>query len=415
MSRRKKVMKAKRFFLMGFLILAAASIIFTSCKYDVAEPLWDQPFTAPATPRITQVTPSAALAGINTIKITGENFIGTKDTCIVYFDNLIADVLSMSPTSIVVRRPNLVKDSSTIKVVPQKALVVAKHGPYKIESVLSKYGSFLDNLQLSVLVTDQSENLYVGEVNTRYVYKITSKGEKSILATSSRSATDARIGPGNRLILLGNNRAVDQVDLASGTVSRWTQLPSGKAVRFGDFDANGYFYTAGVRTDLCIVPPNPPTSLTLSQIQLSNVYADDEIFAIRAFNNYLYVASKPSPGVETDAIKIFKHKIEANGVLGAQQLVLDLSKWKAYSALVIKGITLANDGVLYLAVDSPNSMLVYDPASNNLDLFYKGILPEYCKHFVWGSGNYLYMIVGDAAAAKEWNVYKVNMGRAGAK
>jgi len=106
--------------------LAASLAIVTGCKYDVADPMWDQPYTPPATPLISLIQPSSAPAGVNTITITGLHLDGVPDTNGVYFNVTPAEVVSKSATSITVRRPNLVVDSCTVKIVSDSALVVTK-------------------------------------------------------------------------------------------------------------------------------------------------------------------------------------------------------------------------------------------------------------------------------------------------
>ncbi|MDP3683268.1 MAG: IPT/TIG domain-containing protein, partial [Ignavibacteria bacterium] len=149
---------------LAFLLCAVASFAFIAgCKYDIAEPMWDRPYTAPVTPKINSVNPaSIAKAGDNYIRIFGENLAQGDDSTEVYFGSNPVDVLYMSKDTIIIRRPGLVIDSCTIKVVPRKALVEAKYGPYQITQVIEQYGNFLEKDHgLNSLVIDDAENLYV--------------------------------------------------------------------------------------------------------------------------------------------------------------------------------------------------------------------------------------------------------------
>lgn len=391
-------MKRNSFLIISLLIIAAMKF-FTGCKYDVAEPMWDKEFPEAPTPAITQVNPPQATPGINTITIQGTNL--DVNGTMVFFDNITADIVSSSPTKIIVRRPNLVTDSSYIKVVPNQALIVAKYGPYKIDKVLDRYGSFLDNLQLSALAVDKNENLYVVEAASRNIVKVTPDGQKSIIGLATRPPTDVKIGPDEKLYMPGNNRSIDIVDLNTGEVKEWLRLPAGKVVRFGDFDANGYFYTGGTRTDLVIIAPD-------LSVKSAGVYTTDEILAIRVFNGYVYVASRKA-GTQESA-KIWRHPIDGSGNVGTRELVLDLSTNSEFSSRLIRGLVFSENGIMFIATDSSNPILIFDPASNQLDYFYKSILPPYCKNFYWGNGTFLYLIIGDTAAGQEWTVYRVNMG-----
>jgi hypothetical protein len=358
--------------------------------------------------------------------IYGTNFNGTIDTSAIhgpnadttiayngiYFSNssttVSADVIELTATSIKIRRPNLAGDSCTVKVAPSNALVSAKFGPYKIAQVAEKYGSFLDNVSLSVVAVDNSENVYVVYTSSFVVYQVTPGGVKSALGSVARVPTDARIGPDGNLYLPGNNRSIDVVNVQAKTVSTWIQLPQGRIVKFGDFDANGYFYTAGTRSQLVIIAPN----LAVTQ---TGLHATDDIQGVRVYNGYVYLLVKAPTGT-TPSLAIWRHSLDSvaiNGHLGAAQMVYNLDGMLAASS-TIKAFTFSADGTLYLGTDAPNPLLFLDPATSQLDYLYKGIVPPYCKHFYWGTGNYLYMISGNASPSQEWTVYRVNVGTTGA-
>ncbi len=383
------------------IIISVILIIkfLTACKYDVAEPMWEREFNDAPVPKIIQVNPLRAAPGINTISIEGENLYvnGTS----VYFDNIIAEIISFSPTKIIVRRPNLVSDACYLKVVPNQALVVAKYGPYKIDKVLEQYGSFLENLQLSTIAVDKNENIYVVEAASRNIVKVTPEGQKSIVGVATRVPTDAKFGPDGNLYMCGNNRSVDLFDLKTGQAKDWLRLPSGRVVKFGDFDANGYFYTGGTRSDLVIIAPD-------LSLKYAGLYSGDEILAVRVFNEYVYIASRKAGTQE--AAKIWRHKITSPGNVGDRELVLDLSTYSEFSNRLIRNIAFSEDAKMFIGTDSPDPLLIFDLSSNQLDYFYKSIIPPYCKQLYWGNNNFLYLIIGDTAAGQQWTVYRVDMG-----
>jgi hypothetical protein len=405
-------MKAYRFLVVADLLLAASMVVMTGCEYNVAEPQWYKPFSEPATPKITGIEPAAeARPGVNTITIRGENFGGVPDTNVVYFDNLIAEIVATSATSVTVRRPNLVTDSCTVKLVSNKALVVAKYSPYKIDPVLERW-DFRANIVLNALAVDNTENLYVvyGDSSTPRIFKVTPDGQNvGVVARANRIPTDARFGPDGKLYLLANtSRSIDVVDLQAGTATQWLRLPSGGYVKCGDFDARGYFYVGGTRSDLIVIAPD-------LSVKSAGYYASDEIIAVRVYNSYVYVASRvPSSGGEPPGpASIWRHQIDASGNVGAKELVLDMSG-TAFVSRTITAITFSADGTMYIATDSPDPILVANPVAGSVDYFYKSILPPYCKNFYWGRGTYLYMLSGNSNPAQEWTVYRVDFGAAGA-
>ena len=176
-----KLSKLLLFVLISALFLFLLLLI-NGCKMSTAEPIWEQPFTNPPTPKITNVIPAEAAAGVSRITINGENFADESGTNVVYFDNTPTEVISSTSTSIVVRRPNIATDSAVIKVVSNQALSAVKYSPYKVELVMEQYGNFTENIVLSVVAADNMENLYVIEgVN---IHKISPDGEKSVFATA---------------------------------------------------------------------------------------------------------------------------------------------------------------------------------------------------------------------------------------
>jgi hypothetical protein len=404
-------MKVYSVLTIAALFMAVLMAVMTGCKYDVAEPQWYGSFDAPPSPTITQITPAGtAGAGVNSIVITGTNFAEAPDSNLVYFTNVPATILSASSTSLTVLRPNLVTDSAYIKVVSPKALVVAKYPqPYKIERVHMKWGAFLVATEaLSGAAIDNNENLYITNQTSKKVYQVDATGNTTQVGTGvvTRNPSDAKVGPDGRLYLMSTNRAIEAMDLQTGVVSEWVRFASGKNMKFGDFDANGYFYTGGARTDLFIIAPD-------KSFVPANLYTKDEILSIRVYNGYLYIIVKPAT---TGVATIVRHSIAAGGVLGAQQVMMEWNTATVgdFSTRSIRGFTFAANGIMYMVTDSPDPLLMVDLTAMTVQIAYKGILPGYCKYFCGSSSrNYLYLITGDTTLGQEWAVYRVDIGVAG--
>lgn len=400
-------MKAFRIALSTTIFAAVALVVISGCEYDVKQPLWYEDFTAPSSPTITTLDPdNVARAGVNTITIRGENFVAETGANLVYFGATTAEVFEASTTALKVYRPNLATDSCAVKVVSDGAFLVAKYPKaYKISAVVEEYGGFRDNLALSVAAVDQAENLYVVETGSRNIYKITPDGAKTTLGQASRAPTDAKIGPDGRLYMPGNNREIIAADLTSGAVSRWIQLPAGKVVRFGDFDANGYFYTGGTRTDLMIVAPDLSTKAA-GVYPTTTTGANNDIIAVRVYNSSVYVATRSSA---TGPATIWRHALDASGNVGPQELVIDMSQ-TAFADRAIRSMAFATNGSMYLATDAPDPLLLVDPVTKNVEVLYKGILSSYCKQLCWGASTYLYMIRGDTILGEVWTMFRVDAG-----
>ncbi|MFC1569479.1 IPT/TIG domain-containing protein [bacterium] len=385
-------------------ILMSVLLVMTGCEYDVAQPHWEQEHENPSAVAITAIEPAdGAIAGVNTIKIMGENFADDMTRNHVYFDNVEAEIMESSTIEISVRRPNLVSDASVVKVVSYDALVVATHSPYPIASVQATYGNFLENLALATIATDGDNNLYVVETASRNIFKITPDGDKSQVGVAAGNVSDMKISPDGKLLILFNDTEIHQVnpDAAIDTAVVWTEVT--KRVKYGDFDENGNFYVASKSSDLIVIKASDMSS---SQI---GVYARDEIFCVRVFNGYVYVLVELRSG--EPELAIWRHAIlDADGNLGDQELVLDWLETGVFAESEPTSFTFDKDGNLFVATDYDSPIMIMD-TNGQVEPFYKDILPGPAKQIVWGTDTHLYMIWdGDP----DKTVLQVDMGIQGA-
>jgi hypothetical protein len=409
------------FFIRTTVIASLLLAMASGCKYDVYEPLWDSPPAASTEVTITSIDPAQEAApGVNFITIHGTGFKGALDTTVihllngdttniykgVYFDNIAASIIDCTPTSIKVLRPNLSGDSIRIKIVSDAALVVAKSDPYKIDPVMQRFGSFNDNFQINAVAVDKDENVYVIKGTTPFsVFKITPAGGKTIVGTVTKEPSDAIIGTDGKLYYLNsifpNTKEIHMVDLQTGKDSTWYTFAPVKNVNCGDFDANGYLYTAGRKSGIQVIRPNRSR-------RDDGYYATDSVLSIRVFNGYVYAATRKA---------IYRHSITDTSKIGSPELVLDLTN-TAFGPIPLKAFSFSADGSkMYIGTNSQYPILIVDATSipispNQVDILYKAILPPYCKQFCFGK--YIYMISGNASPAVNWLVYQIDVGTTGA-
>jgi len=387
------------------LLLISTLAMLTGCEYNVAEPLWNQPHAEVPTPEITSITPAGvAVAGANTIMIEGVNFGATIESNDVYFDNVPAEIMSASSTSITVRRPNLVADSALVKVSPHEALVVATHGPYGIDPVMGYYGNFLENAVLSAAALDADENLYVFQrTSPASVVKVTPDGEPEIFADAlDRAVTDAKMGPDGLMILLRNNRDVTRLNLETGEETEWINLS--KSVTYGDLDANGNLYVGGRRSDLIVVLPDESSS------QIGE-WTKDEILWVRVYEDYVYVlVDIARPTEENPDMSIWRHAIDGAGNVGARELVLNWTETGEYAESTPSCFTFSTDGLMLVGTDYTHPIMLFNPATGTQDILYKEILPTTAQQLVWGNDTNVYMIL----SGESNNMVRIDMGAAGA-
>jgi hypothetical protein len=402
-------------YLLSIVYFGTIVVVLSGCKYDVAEPQWGKVYNPPASSKIDSIVPSPAMPGVNTITIYGSNFSFVKDSVKVTFSGQDAEIISNTATSVTVRRPSLVSDTCTVRAYTLGSFVEPGINPYKIYPVSVAFGNFNDNIALNIAAIDNAQNIYViDQANLNRIYKILPDGSnfyartKNLLDTASsrqvlpRAPRDAVVGPDGRLYLVGagttaGNSNILAVGLDTPYTWRiWRNV--GKSVRFGDFDANGYYYTGGTRTDLVIVAPD-------SSNRLAGMYATDTIHAIRAYSGFLYVAASLSSGEKG----IWRHSISAGGVLSAKDLYVDFKSDTTISGRAIRSIAMSSNGTMYISTDNVNPLLIVDPLTKKIDYFYKNIVPSLGKFFFWGNADYAYLMSG-----AEWKFFKIDMGTTGA-
>ena len=403
--------------ILTFPVLATLAVM-TGCEYDVAEPLWEKTtLQNPSNgPSISSITPGEAVPGINTITINGTHLDMVANDRVFLDDvgNIVIqpEVISITPTSITIRRPNFETNGCMIKLNPDSGAVV-KFGPYKISPVIKEYGSFKDNNPLSCLTVDKAENVYGAltmpvqpDGRTPFtIYKLTPDENRRTLITLPVIAglpaivpTDMKVGPGGYLYLFRNHKVIQRIDTSTGEIFSWFSISGSKKAMFGDFDASGYLYTGGPKSDLWIIGQD-------STGKSSGIYDKDSIFAITVANNYLYVASKTG----NTKYAIYRHTILSGGDIGVQETVLDLTA-TAYAEERVRSLSISEDGTMFIGLLNVDPMLVVSP-DGQIDVFYKGIIPLYVDHAAYGTGSLLYVISGNTTPSQPWKVFRVDTGK----
>ena len=127
------------------------------------ENIWDEDDQGNASPSISSVEPEgSAFAGIDTLTINGQNFSENTSANLVYFNNMLGNVISATSTSLRVVTPNLVSDSVQIRVAVQGAFLFADHSSlYTLTAAVSDYGPFDQFTDIFSLDLDRDENLIV--------------------------------------------------------------------------------------------------------------------------------------------------------------------------------------------------------------------------------------------------------------
>jgi hypothetical protein len=373
----------KNFCLFLLIILG---FLLSGCDYDTPPSLWDPAQKSPATPVILSVEPGdGALSGISKILIKGENFSATPGYNVVYFNKTEGQVIAESATQLTVIPPDIDGDSISIKVVVKTARQIASFSPYRL---IKAYFDVIPGEQVYSMTMDRAENLYVHAKN-KIINKITPDLQMTQYATTSFSKSSyMHMGPGGFLYLIKSDTKELYRIPANGTDELYVKLP-GKLTVF-DFDENGNVYSAGKRTGIMIVHPG-------GDISTSDQHKDDDVRALRIYNNYLYTA------IVQDRVEIWRNPIlSADGTLGEGALFFNWDNSGDFSPAEIFDITFSETGDLYVAtnhnagadvIDLTNA---YDPilvihTDGSVETLYPGVIKSPAVQLCWGNGNYLYV------------------------
>ena len=374
-----------------FRIILPISLVMFSCEDpNYPENIWDEDDQGNASPSISSVEPEgSAFAGIDTLTINGQNFSENSSANLVYFDNMLGNVINATSTSLKVVTPNLVSDSVQIRVAVQGAFLFADHSSlYTLTAAVSDYGPFDQFTDIFSLDLDRDENLIVsmdGSPNAEF-WIVDTNQDSAVWSGALAKASGMKLGPTGSVYFVNYQRFLYKDE--QGTPKENSEIfkrLNGNATDL-DFDSYGNLFVGGAGSTIDVVDINDDDGLTSGVTEAKNLDTLD-ILSLRVLNDYLYVLTTT---VASDQA-IYKMQIlDDSGSLGDLELVFDWSSYtnKLSSALCF---TLSEAGDLFVGSDSDDQPLTYIQ-NGNASGFYSSILTAPISYMAWGNSNYLYLI-----------------------
>lgn len=386
-------------------------LLLSGCnEKNNVEPLYNPTFSNILAPVITSVSPAdSAFAGVDELTITGSNFAVSADSMSVYFNNVKATILSLEANKVVVKAPNLVKDTINIKISKFNTDKLSNFFQYKLISATIVFKEFKFNDTPYSLTYDKLGNAYVSytvDTLSTGVKKIAPDGTVTDFAPKGTeiSWSSLKLGQSGDLYAAKNNRGIWKIPQGSTPPpnSPWVGPSNGLVENIADFDfdQNGNIWAGG--------PINSIYRIT----QNKNVKAFSfkaSVRSVRVFNNYLYVA-----GLKDETESVWRFQIVNSDSLLAGELYYNFKA--AYPVGTIRGITFSADGDLYIGTDGVE-MIVKVRTDKSSQVLFSGVLnpSNKCKFnsFFWRSGDvYLYLLrhainLNDSATPPE-AIIKVN-------
>ena len=378
-----------RILLLFRFTLPISFFIFSCEDPNYPENIWDENDQGNATPSISSVEPEAAFAGIDTLTISGQNFSENASENLVYFNNMLGEVVNATSTSLSVVTPNLVSDSVQIRVAVQGAFLFADHSSlYTLTAAVLDYGPFDQFTDIFSLDLDRDENLIVsldGTPNAEF-WIVDTNQDSAVWSGALAKGSGMKLGPTGSVYFVNYQRFLYKDE--QGTPKENSEIfkrLNGNATDL-DFDSYGNLFVGGAGSMVDVVDINDDDGLTSGVTEAKNLDTLD-ILSIKVLNDYLYVLTT----TVTSDQAIYKMQIlDDSGSLGDLELVFD---WSAYTNKLSSALcfTLSESGDLFVGSDSDDQPLTYIQ-NGNASGFYTSILTAPISYMAWGNSNYLYLI-----------------------
>ena len=378
-----------RILLLLRFTLPISFFIFSCEDPNYPENIWDENDQGNPSPSISSVEPDAAFAGIDTLTISGQNFSENTSENLVYFNNMLGEVVNATSTSLSVVTPNLVSDSVQIRVAVQGAFLFADHSSlYTLTAAVLDYGPFDQFTDIFSLDLDRDENLIVsldGTPNAEF-WIVDTNQDSAVWSGALAKGSGMKLGPTGSVYFVNYQRFLYKDE--QGTPKENSEIfkrLNGNATDL-DFDSYGNLFVGGAGSTIDVVDINDDGGLTSGVTEAKNLDTLD-ILSIKVLNDYLYVLTT----TVTSDQAIYKMQIlDDSGSLGDLELVFD---WSAYTNKLSSALcfTLSESGDLFVGSDSDDQPLTYIQ-NGNASGFYTSILTAPISYMAWGNSNYLYII-----------------------
>ncbi|GMQ81366.1 MAG: hypothetical protein BMS9Abin05_0797 [Rhodothermia bacterium] len=389
----------RRTVLLVIISVLTTGTLITACDTGPAPSLYNPDRPSKADPVISSVEPSgSALAGVDIVTISGENFSSNLTENLVYFDNTRADVLEAGPTQLRVRAPNTPSAELQIRVAILGAENYSNSRSYRLDSAAEQFGSITSFEEPFALASDASGNLYVSlnsDNRSVGIVRMTPDGTRSSYIETTFKWDSMAFGSDGLLYTVRSVRAIFRF-AEGGSQQVWAVLPDNSArLTAISFDDQGNLWAGGNNQNLYRVTPDK-TILAFP--------FEANIRALAVFGSYLYAAA-----TQDDASKIWRFQLSPVGI-GTAEEYYDVTGNFGAEAFALAFTT---TGELFIGTDATDPVIVVFPDRLGQAL-YPGVLHPAAVSFAWGNTPSLYMTQGKTDTTTP-NLIRINTRREGAR
>lgn len=360
--------------LTGGLLCAA---LFVGCDSGTAPSLYDPDRSSLPDPVIESIMPEGrALAGVDAVTITGNNFSIQPHENLVYFGTDRGDVLEASATQLRVFAPNNPQPELELRMAVVGAENFSNALPYRLDPPFVEFGDVRDFEDILGIATDSEGNLYASLTafgSAVGIIRIAPEGDRSDYLSSPFPWADIEFGPDNSLYGVRSVRAVFQSTGEGSDFQVFAVIPN-RSTRLTTvtIDANGRIWAAGNNSDIYSIEQD-------KSVKMHEFEADVQDIAL--FENFLYVAS-----LQDEISTIWRFPIDANGDLGIPEEIMNITSQSGHTAFAL---SFSSTGQLYVGTDGTDPVILIQPDGTVAEL-YPNVLPQVVRRFAWGAGDALY-------------------------
>lgn len=375
------------------LLFAAVMLVVAGCDFGPASSLHDPNRVSEPDPVIESVMPAGiALAGVDIVTITGQNFSGDTANNLVYFGQSRGTVLESSPTQLNILPPNTPMQDLLLRVSVLGAENFSNGVTYSLEAAAVSFGSLQSFEDVFSITTDLEGHVYVSlisEARPVGIERIDGEGVRSRFAESGFGWADMAFGPDGQLHTVRSVRAVFRFTEGSSQMT-WVVIPDA-TVKLSAIavDASGVVWTAGDNAHIYAIAPDKSVKMHAFEADIRDLALSDE---------YLYAV-----GAQNDMHAVWRFAVRSGQELGPAEEILNITSYSGSKGL---SLAVATSDHVYVGTDSADPVILVAPAGTAEPL-YPNILTSPANKMAWGPSGYLY-VVRDRTETLDSEITRIN-------
>lgn len=384
--------------------LVLALMVFAGCDTDPSESLYEpDALVSEPDPAISGVAPDGgALAGVDLVTITGQNFSTEADRNLVYFDTERAQVVEATATSLVVVPPNTPSPAINLRIAVLGAENFSNTVTYRLDAASEVFGDILSFEEPFAITSDDAGNLYMtlfADSRAVGIKRITPEGERSDYIESTFKWEALDFDASGNLYAVRNVRAIFRFAGEGARQETWAVL-SDRSARLGalTIDGDGMVWAGGNNTALYRANPDA---------EIQEFPFEANVRDLVAFDGHLYALN-----TQGESTVVTRFPITAPGELGAPEEYFNVTA-ELGASVAGSALAFASNGDMFLGTDAADPVIVVAP-DGSWETLYPGILSPVAFDFAWGQGATLYMNQGRTEETNP-GLIKINTRREGAR